>query len=232
MVAGVGMGAFGAGMFHLVTHAFFKALLFLAAGSIILGLERGHHHLSHGQHGQGSHEAELFDPNDMRNMGGMRKTMPTTFWVYLAGALALGGIFPFAGFWSKDEILADAFHEGYTVVYWLLVIAAFLTAFYMGRQIWMVFFGQARHEAAEKAEESPGVITVPLIALAVLATIGGALNLPGTRRPDALARTHDHRPAPGRVQPERRVGVDGAGAAGHPALVVAVRTQADAGRRG
>ena len=82
----------------------------------------------------------------------MRKTMPTTFWVYVVGALALGGIFPFAGFWSKDEILADAFREGYTLVYWLLTIAAFLTAFYMGRQVWMVFFGQPRHEAAEKAE--------------------------------------------------------------------------------
>jgi NADH-quinone oxidoreductase subunit L len=179
MVAGVGMGAFGAGMFHLVTHAFFKALLFLSAGSIILGLERGHHHLAHGHQAHGSKEPELFDPNDMRNMGGMRKTMPTTFWVYVAGALALGGIFPFAGFWSKDEILADAFREGFTTVYWLLSIAAFLTAFYMGRQIWMVFFGRPRHEAAEKAEESPSVITVPLIALAVLATIGGALNLPG-----------------------------------------------------
>jgi NADH-quinone oxidoreductase subunit L len=112
-------------------------------------------------------------------MGGMRKTMPTTFWVYLVGALALGGIFPFAGFWSKDEILADALREGYRLVYWLLTIAAFLTAFYMGRQIWMVFFGQARHAAAEKAEESPSVITIPLIALAVLAAVGGALNLPG-----------------------------------------------------
>jgi len=179
MVAGVGMGAFAAGMFHLVTHAFFKALLFLSAGSIILGLERGHHRLGHGHEGGGSKEPELFDPNDMRNMGGMRKTMPMTFWVYVVGALALGGIFPFAGFWSKDEILADAFREGYALVYWLLTAAAFLTAFYMGRQIWMVFFGQARHAAAEKAEESPRVITIPLVALAVLAALGGALNLPG-----------------------------------------------------
>jgi len=179
MVAGVGMGAFAAGMFHLVTHAFFKALLFLSAGSIILGLERGHHHLGHGHGVGGSKEPEVFDPNDMRNMGGMRKAMPITFWVYVVGALALGGIFPFAGFWSKDEILADAFREGHALVYWLLTFAAFLTAFYMGRQIWMVFFGQARHAAAEKAEESPGVITLPLIALAVLAVVGGSLNLPG-----------------------------------------------------
>jgi NADH-quinone oxidoreductase subunit L len=176
MVAAVGMGAFAAGMFHLITHAFFKALLFLAAGSMILGMERGHHHLGHGGHE--SKGTEVFDPNDMRNMGGMRKIMPTTFWVYLVGALALGGVFPFAGFWSKDEILAESSLQGYTLVYWLLVAGAFLTAFYMGRQIFMVFFGKPRHAAAERAEESPKVITIPLIVLAVLATIGGVLNLP------------------------------------------------------
>jgi len=178
MVAAVGMGAYVAGMFHLVTHAFFKALLFLSAGSIILGMERGHHHLAH-HGGHGDHEEEVFDPGDMRNMGGMRKTMPVTFWVYMAGTLALSGIFPFAGFWSKDEILADASATGYTAVYWLLSIAAFFTAFYMGRQIWMVFFGEARHEAAAHAEESPKVMTVPLMVLAVLSVVGGALNLPG-----------------------------------------------------
>ncbi|HEY2981836.1 MAG TPA: NADH-quinone oxidoreductase subunit L [Anaerolineales bacterium] len=175
MVAAVGMGAYAAGMFHLITHAFFKALLFLSAGSVILGLERGHHHLAHGHH---SHE-EVFDPNDMRNMGGLRKTMPVTFWLYLIGTLALAGIAPFAGFWSKDEILADAFGEGYTAVYWLLTIAAFFTAFYMGRQIWLVFFGEPRHAAAAKAEESPKIMTVPLMVLAFLSVVGGALNLPG-----------------------------------------------------
>jgi NADH-quinone oxidoreductase subunit L len=178
MVAAVGMGAFVAGMFHLVTHAFFKALLFLSAGSVILGVERGHHHLAHhGEHAGTSHE-EVFDPNDMRNMGGLRKQMPVTFWVYLVGALALAGIFPLAGFWSKDEILADAFTK-FPAVYWLLTIAAFLTAFYMGRQVWMVFFGSPRHAAAEHAQESPRVITVPLMILAALAILGGALNLPG-----------------------------------------------------
>ena len=176
MVAAVGMGAYVAGMFHLVTHAFFKALLFLSAGSVILGLERGHHHLAH--HGD-HHDEEVFDPGDMRNMGGVRKTMPVTFWLYMIGTLALAGIFPFAGFWSKDEILADAFKEGYTAVYWLLSVAAFFTAFYMGRQIWMVFFGEARHEAAAHAEESPKVMTVPLMVLAALSVLGGALNLPG-----------------------------------------------------
>lgn len=177
MVAAVGMGAFVAGMFHLVTHAFFKALLFLSAGSIILGLERGHHHLAH--HGHHDDHGEVFDPGDMRNMGGLRKTMPVTFWLYMIGTLALAGIFPFAGFWSKDEILADAFREGYTWVYGLLTVAAFFTAFYMGRQIWMVFFGQARHEAAAHAEESPKIITIPLMVLAALSVLGGALNLPG-----------------------------------------------------
>jgi len=174
MVAAVGMGAYVAGMFHLVTHAFFKALLFLAAGSVILGMERGHHHLAHGH---GGHHGEVFDPGDMRNMGGLRKTMPATFWVYMIGTLALAGIVPFAGFWSKDEILLDASHHS-QIVYWLLTVAAFFTAFYMGRQIWMVFFGEARHEAAAHAEESPKVMTVPLMILAALSLLGGALNLP------------------------------------------------------
>ena len=174
MVAAVGMGAYVAGMFHLVTHAFFKALLFLSAGSIILGVERGHHHLGH--HSGGGHE-KVFDANDMRNMGGMRKTMPVTFWVYMIGTLALAGIVPFAGFWSKDEILLDASLH-YRGVYILLTIAAFFTAFYMGRQIWMVFFGEPRHEAAAHAEESPLVMTVPLMILAALSLLGGALNLP------------------------------------------------------
>ena len=185
MVAAVGMGAYVAGMFHLVTHAFFKALLFLSAGSVILGLERGHHHAAH-HHGHGSHAddhhavvepVETFDPGDMRNMGGLRKTMPVTFWVYMIGTLALAGIFPFAGFWSKDEILLDASLH-YPHVYWILSAAAFLTAFYMGRQVWMVFFGKARHEAAEHAEESPLVMTIPLILLAVLSALGGFINLP------------------------------------------------------
>jgi NADH-quinone oxidoreductase subunit L len=177
MVAAVGMGAYVAGMFHLVTHAFFKALLFLSAGSVILGLERGHHHLAHhGGHAGGHHE-EVFDPGDMRNMGGLRKTMPVTFWLYMIGTLALAGIFPFAGFWSKDEILLDASLH-YTSVYWQLTIAAFFTAFYMGRQIWMVFFGEPRHDAAAHAQESKPIITAPLMVLAALSILGGALNLP------------------------------------------------------
>ena len=192
MVAAVGMGAFAAGMFHLVMHAFFKALLFLSAGSVILGVERGYHHLTHvheekqikgrkkkEEKSHGDAHEEAFDPNDMRNMGGLRKTMPVTFWTYLIGALALSGIVPFAGFWSKDEILAYAQQNGFTVVYWLLTIAAFFTAFYMGRQIWMVFFGEPRHEAAVQAEESPKVIIIPLMVLAALSLVGGGLNFPG-----------------------------------------------------
>ncbi len=184
MVAAVGMGAFVAGMFHLITHAFFKALLFLSAGSVILGVERGHHHAAHGDHGHDDHghsdhhEEEVFDPGDMRNMGGMRKTMPVTFWLYLIGTIALAGIPPFAGFFSKDEILAEATALNFPV-YILLAIAAFFTAFYMGRQIWLVFFGEARHEAAAHAKESPPVMTVPLMVLAALSILGGALNLPG-----------------------------------------------------
>ena len=174
MVAAVGMGAYVAGMFHLITHAFFKALLFLSAGSVILGMERGHHHLPHHE----GHDEEVFDPGDMRNMGGLRKQMPVTFWLYLIGTLALAGIFPFAGFWSKDEILLDAARK-FPAIYIILTIAAFLTAFYMGRQIWMVFFGTPRHVAAEHAEESPPVMTVPLMVLAALSLLGGALNLPG-----------------------------------------------------
>ena len=184
MVAAVGMGAFVAGMFHLITHAFFKALLFLSAGSVILGVERGHHHAAHGHHDHDNHghdehhEEEVFDPGDMRNMGGMRKTMPVTFWLYMIGTIALAGIPPFAGFFSKDEILAEANTLNFPV-YVLLAIAAFFTAFYMGRQIWMVFFGKARHEAAEHAEESPLIMTVPLMILAALSILGGALNFPG-----------------------------------------------------
>jgi len=180
MVAAAGMGGYVAAMFHLATHAFFKALLFLSAGSVILGLERGHHHLAHGHHDAGHdahHEAEVFDPGDMRNMGNLRKTMPVTFWLYMIGTLALAGIFPFAGFWSKDEILLDA-AKVFPHVYVMLAIAAFFTAFYMGRQVWMVFFGEARHEAAAHAEESPKVMTVPLMVLAGLSVLGGALNLP------------------------------------------------------
>ncbi|MCA9984398.1 MAG: NADH-quinone oxidoreductase subunit L [Anaerolineales bacterium] len=176
MIAAVGMGAYVAGMFHLITHAFFKALLFLGSGSIIHGMEHGHHALHHDGHGDGHHE-DHFDPQDMRTMGGLRDKMPRTFWTYMVGALALSGIFPLAGFWSKDEILAHA-TEHNQIVYWILTVAAVCTAFYMGRQLKMVFFGQPRHAAAEHVHESDNYMTTPLVILAILAILGGLLNLP------------------------------------------------------
>ncbi len=120
-------------------------------------------------------------------MGGLRHKMPITFWTYLIGTLALAGIFPFAGFWSKDDILASALHagladnrpEGYIALV-LLIIAAFFTAFYMWRQIRYVFLGKARTVAADNAPESVPSMTFPLIVLAVLATLGGLFNLPAT----------------------------------------------------
>jgi len=134
-----------AGIFHLVTHAFFKALLFLGAGSVILGVEHGLHHVEHDPHLKktlkGGHHH--FDPQDIRNMGGIWNRMRTTSVVYIIGALALAGIFPLAGFWSKDEILFETLNK-YGHVFWMLLIAAFFTAFYMTRQVWMVFFGKAR----------------------------------------------------------------------------------------
>ncbi|MCA9963647.1 MAG: NADH-quinone oxidoreductase subunit L [Anaerolineales bacterium] len=165
MVAAVGMGAYVAGIFHLITHAFFKALLFLAAGSVIHGLEHGGH----------SDPATL---QDMGQMGGLRQRMPITFAVYLVGALALAGIPPLAGFFSKDEILAAA-GQGNWAVYIMLTLAAFATAFYMGRQVWLVFMGEARSETAVSAHESPPIMTIPLLILAALAIVGGGLNLPG-----------------------------------------------------
>lgn len=179
MVAAVGMGAYVAGMFHLITHAFFKALLFLSAGSIILGMERGQE-AAYG-HGEGAHGAaghEDFDPQDMRNMGGMRTRMPVTFWVYLVGVLAISGIAPLSGFFSKDEILAAASQQNPAILV-ILLITALLTAFYMGRQIFMVFAGNPRTRAAGAASENGLLITVPLILLAILSVVGGALNLPG-----------------------------------------------------
>ncbi len=196
MIAAAGMGAYVAAMFHLLTHAFFKALLFLSSGSVIHGMEHGRYALAaeghggggHGDHAAASHsgagahtDAPTFDAQDMRNMGNLRKHMPTTFWVYAIGSLALAGIVPFAGFWSKDEILTSAWTMGTWngwVVFGLLLVAAFFTAFYMGRQIFMVFFGSERTEPAKHAHESPKVMLYPLIALAVLSFVGGALNLP------------------------------------------------------
>jgi len=185
MVAAIGMGAYVAGMFHLVTHAFFKALLFLGSGSVIHGMEHGHHDISHGH---GDHH-DHFDPQDMRTMGGLKDKMRSTFTVYMIGALALAGIPILAGFWSKDEILAHASEHNF-VIYVILTLAAICTAFYMGRQLKMVFFGSPRHEAAEHAHESPPVMTTPLWILAGLSVVGGFLNLPFLT--EGLAAANDH----------------------------------------
>jgi NADH-quinone oxidoreductase subunit L len=178
MIAAVGLGGYIAGIFHLATHAFFKALLFLGSGSVIHGMEHGHHATAHGHDsGHHGHTEDHFDPQDMRQMGGLSKHMPLTTWVYIIGALALAGIPPLAGFWSKDEILLDA-SENSILVYILLTVAAFFTAFYMGRQVFMVFFGSGRTAAARHAHESPAIMTTPLIMLAVLSVVGGVMNLP------------------------------------------------------
>nr|HMT21933.1 proton-conducting transporter membrane subunit [Promineifilum sp.] len=192
MVAAAGLGAYVAAAFHLITHAFFKALLFLGSGSVIHGMEHGHHEIAHGhddEHGA-HHEDDGFDPQDMRYMGGLRGRMRTTYIVYLIGALALAGIFPLAGFWSKDEILLHSqTHE--LLFFIILALAALGTAFYVGRQLIMVFFGKPRHAAAEHAAESPPLMTRPLIVLAVLTVFGGLLNLPSLTRAMAEAN-HDH----------------------------------------
>ncbi len=153
---------------------------------MIHGVEGGEHALAHGNpSSEGETEAE-FDPNDMTLMGGLRDRMPVTFWTFLIGALALSGVFPLAGFWSKDEILSEAFSqatEGGLGTLPLLVfvtgaLAAFLTALYMGRQLGLVFWGRPRHEAASGAHESPRVMTWPLVVLAGATLVLGGINLP------------------------------------------------------
>ncbi len=184
MMMGLGLGSLVAGIFHLLTHAFFKALLFLGSGSVIHGMEHGHH--AAGAHGQTSQHDDGFSANDMKTMGGLRHKMPRTFWPYMAGTLALVGIVPFAGFWSKDEILAEAFQRwqesgalGLPFWVWLAgTLGALITALYMGRQIALVFWGEPRHEAATHAHESPNSMTGPLMVLAVFALIGGLANAP------------------------------------------------------
>jgi len=191
MVAAVGIGAYVAAMFHLVTHAVFKALLFLGSGSVIHGVEHGHHHArehGHGHDHDDDHDDgndQDFDAQDMRNMGGLRKRMPITYITYLIGTLALAGIFPFAGFWSKDEILADAWYEGFQlnalsgfIAFGILLVAAAFTAFYMWRQIVLVFFDEARSEAARQAPESNGAMLLPLVVLAIFTCIIGLINVP------------------------------------------------------
>ena len=174
MFAALGIGAWVAAIFHLLIHAFFKGLLFLGSGSVIHGVEHGHHHA----HEQG-HDEGYFDAQDMLNMGGLLKRMPRTGWTFILGGAALSG-FPLitAGFWSKDEILSDAWANGHSLVFWTLAAAALLTAFYTFRQIFLTFFGKPRTEAAAHAPESVPSMTVPLMLLAVFAVVGGWIGIP------------------------------------------------------
>jgi NADH-quinone oxidoreductase subunit L len=159
MFLGCGVGAYAAGMFHLVTHAFFKSLLFLAAGSVI--------------HALGGEQ-------DMRRMGGLRKHLPVTFPVFLVGAMAISGIPFLSGFFSKDAILTSAFAGGHHVLYGMGLAGAVLTALYMFRLIYMTFYGEERgHVAAGRhVHESPPAMTVPLVVLAVLSVLAGYVGLP------------------------------------------------------
>jgi NADH-quinone oxidoreductase subunit L len=189
MFLAAGVGAYGAAMFHMVTHAFFKALLFLAAGSVIHGLH---------------------DEQDMRRMGGLRRYMPVTAGVFIVGWLAIAGVIPFAGFWSKDEILARAWFNDDYVLWAIGLVTALVTAFYMTRQVWLVFYGPPRWRAAGQPgggaaeapvrhdespvghaeqvgahgepHEAPWTMLAPLGALAVLSVLGGLVNLPFTEQ--------------------------------------------------
>jgi NADH-quinone oxidoreductase subunit L len=174
MFVGVGTGAISAGVFHLSTHAFFKALLFLGSGSVIFAMHRAYHH------------AHLHDDaQDMRNMGGLRRWMPWTSALMWIATLAIAGIPPFSGFFSKDEILAAAFARGTAQPIWLLfwalgLIAALLTAFYMTRMMLYTFHGPNRtgDGAREHLHEAPWIMTGPLVVLGLLSVAGGLLNIP------------------------------------------------------
>ncbi|WP_026974243.1 NADH-quinone oxidoreductase subunit L [Alicyclobacillus contaminans] len=162
MMLALGVGAYAYGVFHLMTHAFFKALLFLAAGSVIHAV----------------HTQDLFE------MGGLGRRMPITMWTFLAGALALAGVVPFAGFWSKDDILNATLQTGHPVLFVFALVAAFCTAFYIFRVFFLTFTGEPRpaaqlqHTEWSEAGEGGPVMQVPLVVLAVLATVAGFFNSP------------------------------------------------------
>jgi NADH-quinone oxidoreductase subunit L len=154
MFLALGVGAFSAGVFHIVTHAFFKALLFLGAGSVIHALE---------------------GEQDLRHMGGLRTKIPVTFWTILCAAVAIAGVPPFSGFHSKDEILLAAHHH-HPWMYWVGVITAGMTAFYVFRAVFLCFFGTPRGH--HHPHESPLVMTGPLMVLALLSLVGGYFHVP------------------------------------------------------
>jgi NADH-quinone oxidoreductase subunit L len=154
MMLALGVGGYGAGVFHLTTHAAFKTLLFLCAGSVI--------------HALGT--------NDIWRMGGLRRSMPITAGAFLVAVLAIAGIIPFSGFWSKDDILQATLESGNTTLFVVAMVTVLLTSFYMARLFFVVFTGAPREE--KHAHESPRVMTVPLVILAVFATGLGAVGLP------------------------------------------------------
>jgi NADH-quinone oxidoreductase subunit L len=158
MFLGLGVGAYTASVFHVTTHAFFKACLFLGAGSVI-----------HAMSGE----------QDIRNMGGLKKYIPITFWTFLLATLAIAGIFPFAGFFSKDEILTFAFEKN--IIYGsLATLVSLLTTFYMFRMFYLTFYGQFRgtHEQEHHLHESPASMTIPLVVLAALSVMSGFIGIP------------------------------------------------------
>jgi NADH-quinone oxidoreductase subunit L len=156
MVMAVGLSGPTSAMFHLTTHAFFKALLFLGAGSVIHGL----------------HEEQ-----DIWKMGGLKKKMPVTFWTFIIGTLALSGVPPFSGFYSKDSIFGQALEQKNYILFAVAVFVAALTTFYMFRLFFVAFLGEARTEKAKHAHESPVVMTLPLVVLAVFALVGGYIGI-------------------------------------------------------
>ena len=156
MMLGLGIGSYTAGFFHLYNHAFFKALLFLCAGSIIYAI----------------------DSYNLFEMGGLRRRMPITFLTMLIAGLSLSGIFPFAGFWSKDAIVASAYEEHYYLLFGMALLTVFLTAFYIFRAIFLAFTGEPRTEPAREAEESPGIMTGPMMILAFFAIVSGWVGIP------------------------------------------------------
>ena len=159
MFLALGVGAFAAGLFHLMTHAFFKALLFLGSGSVI-----------HAMHGE----------QDIQRMGGLKKYMPVTYWTFLVAMIAISGIFPFSGFFSKDEILWKAFSSGQWVLWLVGLIGAALTAFYISRLTVLTFDGENRWGADKHPHESPKTMTIPLMILAVLSVVGGVVGIPAS----------------------------------------------------
>src|SRR5215212_4105887 len=156
MMLALGTGSFTAGIFHLYNHAFFKALLFLGAGSIIYAMN----------------SYNIFE------MGGLRRRMPLTFWTMVIAGVSLAGIFPLSGFWSKDAIVVSAFGEHYYVLFAMALLTVFLTAFYIFRAIFVAFTGEPRSEAAREAVESPGIMTGPMVILAFFSVVSGLVGTP------------------------------------------------------